>query len=88
MKEISEQIADILGLTDKYYALQKEFEAHKATVEELNRSYINEHNENYERMMKIEQLEKELEFLKNRKLIGWVTSDANGYVWWWDNSLS
>ena len=80
MKKISEQIADILSLTDKYYALQKEFEAHKATAEELNRSYINEHNENYERMIKIEQLEKELEFLKNRKLIGWVTSDANGQV--------
>ena len=75
MKEVIEQISDTLGLTDKYYALQKEFEAHKATAEELNRSYINEHNENYDRMMKIEQLEKELEAVRGKKLIGWVVAN-------------
>jgi len=67
--------------------LSRELEAHKATAEELNKTYINEHNENYERMMKIEQLEKELEAVRSKKLIGWVTSDADGRLWRWDNAL-
>lgn len=80
-EELAQQIAEMLGFWDKYEALQKEFEAHKATAEELNRSYISEHNENYERMMKIEQLEKEIEFLKNRKPIGWIAADADEAIY-------
>ena len=86
LAEVKEKIVKMLGieppdvkqLMEKLSSVKREFEAHKATAEELNRSYISEHNENYERMMKIEQLEKELESAKSRKLIGWVVQNEDG----------
>ena len=37
--------------------------------------------------LKNDGLSKELEAAKGKMLIGWVTSDINGYFWRWDNSL-
>ena len=69
---------DVKQLMEELSSVKREFEAHKATAEELNRSYISEHNENYERIMKIEQLEKELEAAKGKKLIGWIVQNEDG----------
>ena len=86
LAEVKAKIAKMLGieppdvkqLMEELSSVKREFEAHKATAEELNRAYINEHNENYERIMKIEQLEKELEAAKGKKLKGWVVQNEDG----------
>lgn len=85
LAELSEKIAERLGLREEIYRLKKElenvnreFEAHKSTAEELNRSYINEHNENYERMKKIEQLEMLLKEANSKKMVGWLMQQPTG----------
>ena len=35
----------------------------------------------------VSELRETVSRLEERKLIGWVTSDAHGYLWWWNNSL-
>lgn len=77
MKEVIEQISDTLGLTDKYYALQKEFEAYK--VEAVKS--ITMHN------CEVSELRETVSRLEERNLIGWVTADKDGQLWKWLNCI-
>lgn len=81
VEELAQQIAERIGFSDKYEDLRKEFEACKKTSEEVHNLYINEVKKNSESISIISQLEKEIEFLKNRKLIGWITADADEAIY-------
>ena len=78
IEELAQQIAERIGFSDKYEALQKEFEACKETSEDIHGLYISEVEKNSESINIIAKLEKEIEFLKNRKLIGWVVQNKDG----------
>ena len=81
VEELAKQITERIGFSDKYEALQKEFEACKETSEEIHSLYISEVKKNFESINIIAQLEKEIEFLKNRKPIGWVAADADEAIY-------
>ena len=81
VEELAQQIAERIGFSDKYEDLRKEFDACKKTSEEVHNLYINEVKKNSESISIISQLEKEIEFLKNRKLIGWITADADEAIY-------
>lgn len=77
LSEVKEKIAKILGLkgdsSEELSMLKRDFDRQLSYIQVLE--------------VENDGLSRELEAAKGKKLIGWVTSDANGYLWRWDNAL-
>lgn len=78
LEDLAQQIAERIGFWDKYNSLQKELEACKKTSEEVHNLYIDEVKKNFENIHIIAKLEKEIEFLKNRRVVeGWIVQNED-----------